>query len=48
MLFVIDACEAIGSITELLMATGRSPDFQAAVEEWLDMFREDCDSHVGR
>ena len=23
------------------MATGRSPDFQEAVEAWLDMFRED-------
>ena len=33
--------QAIGSITELLMATGRSPDFQEAVEAWLDMFRED-------
>ena len=34
--------EAIGAITELLMATGRTPAFQSAVEAWLDMFREEC------
>jgi len=37
----IETGQAIGSITELLMATGRSPDFQEAVEAWLDMFREE-------
>ena len=33
--------EAIGAITELLMATGRTPAFQAAVEAWLNMYREE-------
>jgi hypothetical protein len=37
----IESGKAIGAITELLMATGRSPDFQAAVEAWLDMYREE-------
>lgn len=36
--------EAIGAITELLMATGRTAEFQGAVEAWLDMFREEPSS----
>lgn len=36
--------EAIGAITELLMATGRTTEFQGAVEAWLDMFREEPSS----
>ena len=35
------SAEAIGAITELLMATGRTPAFQAAVEAWLNMYREE-------
>lgn len=38
---VSQAAEAIGAITELLMATGRTPAFQAAVEAWLNMYREE-------
>ncbi|CAK9041041.1 unnamed protein product [Durusdinium trenchii] len=37
----IETGQAIGAITELLMATGRSAAFQGAVEAWLDMFREE-------
>jgi len=38
---VIEGGRAIGAITELLMATGRTPAFQAAVEAWLNMYREE-------
>eukprot|EP00928_Gymnodinium_smaydae_P034179 TRINITY_DN24290_c0_g2_i1.p1 TRINITY_DN24290_c0_g2~~TRINITY_DN24290_c0_g2_i1.p1 ORF type:complete len:821 (-),score=76.86 TRINITY_DN24290_c0_g2_i1:1077-3191(-) len=32
---------AIGAITELLMATGRIATFESAIQQWLDMFREE-------
>mmetsp|Transcript_134092 Transcript_134092/g.428462 ORF Transcript_134092/g.428462 Transcript_134092/m.428462 type:complete len:2501 (-) Transcript_134092:185-7687(-) len=37
----IESGKATGFVTELLIATGRSPAFQSAVKAWLDMFREE-------
>lgn len=37
----IETGEATGAVTELLMATGRSPEFRPAVSKWLTVFREE-------
>eukprot|EP00930_Biecheleria_cincta_P036104 TRINITY_DN24783_c0_g1_i1.p1 TRINITY_DN24783_c0_g1~~TRINITY_DN24783_c0_g1_i1.p1 ORF type:complete len:2581 (+),score=311.66 TRINITY_DN24783_c0_g1_i1:162-7904(+) len=43
----IETGEAFGSITETLMAVGRRPQFQSAVESWLDMYRSELGDDVG-